>query len=564
MQRTQGKFEGAKIVWAIAVLLIMFLVLVPIGFLLYESVTDNAGRLTFENFANQLSRTNVLTALRNTLLVAAGNGIGSVLIGVTLAFGVSRTNMRGKGLVRSSIVVSIMTPPFLLTMAYIILAGPNSGLLNELLRSIFGIESTYGPINIYSVWALVVLSMPQGVATVFLMTFPALQNMDPYLEEASRMMGAGAARTSLRITIPLIRPAILSGLMLSLGQSVALYGVPRMLGINVLTTAIRETLVTMRFKNAAVLSIMVSVLSVLAVFLYRRSIRSSKKFQTISAKGFRPNVMRLRWPRHLFTTLGIIYALVAFLVPYLTLLSTSFLKSSGRGFTFENLTVQNYVQLFNDDQVRRAFFNSVLLAFGSATVVVLLGLIIGYIVVRTHLRGRSVLEYLSNVPMGLSGTALAMGLIFMYLTKPLSFLGVYGTLWILLIAYVTRQIPSGVRYSQSALLQISSELEEASRICGGSWIRTMLNVTIPLAKTGLLYAWILTFISAFPELSASVMLRNAQTDVVATALMDVWDGSGGLPRAAAFGSLVFLLVTVLIMLAQRLTGRSLIDKSSNQ
>lgn len=191
----------------------------------------------------------------------------------------------------------------------------------------------------------------------------------------------------------------------------------------------------------------------------------------------------------------------------------------------------------------------------------MLGLMAAFIIVRLKIRGRGALEYLCNMPSGISGTALAMGLIFMYLSKPLNSFHLYGTIWLLLIAYVTRMLPSGVRYCQSALIQINTELEEASRISGASWGQTTRKVTVPLARTGMVYAWILTFVMAFPELSSSVMLRNAGTDVVATAILDLWDGAGGLPQAAAFGTVVFLLVTLLVILAQKVTGHSMIDRS---
>ena len=559
--RLKNGFRASNLLFWLVCAAILLLVCVPIGFMLFEAVTTDTGALTLQNFIKYFKRNSILESLRNTLLVAAGiGGLGTVL-GVTLAFGVSRTNMRFKTLVKSTIIVAIMTPPFLITLAYIILAGPNVGFVNQALRWLLRLDTTYGPINIYSVWAIVVLGLPQGIATIFMMVFPAMENMDPYLEEAARMTGASARRASLNVTIPLVRPAILSGLILSFGQSLALYGVPRMLNINVLTTKIRESVTVMDFKMGAVLSTTVTALSLLAVFLYRRTVRSSKKYSTISAKGFRPSVMKLGRARHAFSALGIVYALFGFLIPYGTLLMASFMRTVGNGFAPGNLTLQNYAALLHSDVAITAFQNSVLLGALTATGVVLLGLIAGYLIVRTQFRGRGALEYLCNMPSGISGTALAMGLIFMYLSFPLNQLRVYGTIWLLLIAYVTRMLPSGVRYCQSALIQINTELEEASRISGASWGRTMWRVTIPLAKTGMMYAWILTFVMAFPELSSSVMLRNAGTDVVATAILDLWDGAGGLPQAAAFGTVVFLLVTTLVILAQKVSGRSMIDRS---
>lgn len=554
-------FQASFILFALVCLIIGLLVLVPIGYMTFESLTDEMGSPTIENFIKYFGRESIRESLFNTLLVSIGIGGLGTLLGVTLAFGVSRTNMRFKTLVKSTIIIAIMTPPFLITLAYIILAGPNVGFVNRALRFLLRLDTTYGPINIYSVWSLVILGLPQGIATIFMMVFPAMENMDPYLEEAARMSGGNARHASLNITIPLVKPAILSGLILSFGQSLALYGVPRMLNINVLTTKIRESITVMDFKMGAVLSTTVTALSLLAVFLYRRTIRSSKKYSTISAKGFRPSVMKLGRVRHLFSALGLVYALFGFLIPYCTLVMASFMRSVGNGFEASNWTVDNYVTLLDSSVAATAFKNSLFLGAMTATCVVLLGLIAGYIIVRTKVRGRGVLEYLCNMPSGISGTALAMGLIFMYLSQPLNQMRLYGTIWLLLIAYVTRMLPSGVRYCQSALIQINTELEEASRVSGASWGRTMLKVTAPLARTGMLYAWILTFVMAFPELSSSVMLRNAGTDVVATAILDLWDGAGGLPQAAAFGTVVFMLVTGLVILAQKVTGRSMIDRA---
>lgn len=561
MAHAKRPFQASTVLFIAVCLIIALLVLVPIGYMVFESATDEAGVFTLQNFVKYFKRGSIREALLNTVLVAVGIGGLGTLLGVTLAFGVSRTNMRFKTLVKSTIIIAIMTPPFLITLAYIILAGPNVGFVNRALRLLFWRGTTYGPIDIYSVWSLVVLGLPQGIATIFMMVFPAMENMDPYLEEAARMSGGSARRASLSITIPLVRPAILSGLILSFGQSLALYGVPRMLNINVLTTKIRESVTVMDFKMGAVLSTTVTALSLLAVFLYRRTVRSSKKYSTISAKGFRPSVMKLGRSRHLFSALGLVYALFGFLIPYCTLLMASFMRSVGNGFEKSNWTLRNYASLINSDVAITAFKNSLFLGAMTATCVVLLGLIAGYIIVRAKVRGRGVVEYLCNMPSGISGTALAMGLIFMYLSKPLNQLHLYGTIWLLLIAYITRMLPSGVRYCQSALIQIHTELEEASRISGASWGRTMRSVTVPLAKTGMLYAWILTFVMAFPELSSSVMLRNAGTDVVATAILDLWDGAGGLPQAAAFGTVVFMLVTGLVLLAQKVTGRSMIDRT---
>src|SRR5512143_865893 len=274
-------------VWLAAVILVAFLVCVPVGFLAYESLTTEAGAFSLVHYARVLRRAYVIEAIRNTLAMALGIAGLGVLIGVPLAFGVSRTNMVGKGLVKNSVIVAIMPPPFLLAMAYIILAGPNAGLANRLIRWLFSLSNPVGPFNVFSLWAMIVLGVPTGAAIIFLQAFPALENMDPSLEEAARMSGAGPLRTALTVTLPLMRPAILSGVLLSFGTSVAMYGVPHMLNIKVLTLAIREAVLVMDFKACAVLSVLVTVMSLAAIFLYRASVRTGKRYQTITARGFR-------------------------------------------------------------------------------------------------------------------------------------------------------------------------------------------------------------------------------------------------------------------------------------
>jgi len=554
--------DFTRVVWLVTCALLVYLVATPVVYMLYESLTTETGQFTLQNFVRTFQRPRTIEALINTVVVSVGVSILGALIAVPLAFGVSRTNMRGKTLVRSAVIVSIITPPFLISMSYIILAGPNIGYLNILLRTLFNLDTNYGPINIYTLLGLVVLAIPSSVAYVFLQTAPALENMDPSLEESARMAGATPMQVVLKVTLPLVKPAILSGMLLSFSAQVASYGVPHMLNINVLTIAIREALLMqLNFKAAAVLSILVISMSMVVLGIYRYIVRSGRMYQTVSARGFRPSVMELGKGRHAFTALGVVYSLFAFLLPYGTLIAVSFLKTVGHGFQLSNLTLRNYYTAFSLQLPRVAFFNSTWLALASATIVVFIAIVAGSIIVRTNLRGRAVLDYLSALPLGIAGTALAAGLIMMYL-MPLSFLNIYGTLWILLIGYVTRFLPLGMRHCQSALLQVAPELEEASRVTGANWLTTMRRITVPLVKNGVLYAWILVFVQSFSELSVSVLLRNVGTDVMSTAILDMWDGSARMPVAMAMGSVVFLLVTSLVVLAQKITGRSLLESSN--
>jgi iron(III) transport system permease protein len=561
-RKESGFLDLAKLVWALAAAMLIYLIVVPFGYMAYECLTTARGAATLANIPKYFGKDFVVEAIVNTFLLSGAVTFLSVLLGVPLAFGVSRTDMWCKGLVRSTVLVSLITPPFLRAIAYVILAGPNVGYLNELLRFLFGLTAQSGPLDIFGPWGFVVLSIPGGMAFVFLQTASAFENMDPSLEEGARLAGATPRQVALRITLPMAKHAILSGALLAFSVSLAMYGIPHILNVNVLTIAIRKSLLMpLDFKGASTLSMIVIVASLITLFLYRLSVRSAKKFQTITGRGFRPSVMRLgRW-RHGFTALGLLYGIFAFVLPYGLLVLVSCMRRIGYGLAFDNFTFQNYLFIWREPLPRTAIINSFILATASSTIVVILGIVVGYIIARTRVRGRAVLDYLAILPLGIAGTALAAGLIIVYLNRPLSALGVYATLWILLIAYVTRFIPFGVRYCQTAFMQVSQDLEEAARLGGANWFQTVRHILLPLIKRGAVYAWIVAFLSAFPEISASILLRNIGTDVVATAILDMWDGTGGLPAASALSVIVFLVLTVLVLVAQRITGRSMLERS---
>jgi iron(III) transport system permease protein len=239
----------------------------------------------------------------------------------------------------------------------------------------------------------------------------------------------------------------------------------------------------------------------------------------------------------------------------------SFTRTPSRGFVPDNFTLANYHTVLVESAVRSALFNSLVLGLASATIIGVLGFVIAYIVTRTRIPGRSFLDLLSILPLGVAGTAFAVGVIVLYLDTPVAALGLYGTLWILLIAYIGRYIPYGVRTAQVSLLQVSRELEEAARVAGGSQLRTLWDITLPLVRSGVLYAWILGFLQAFPEVSASAMLRGPNMDVASTALLAVYGQQYGLPTACALAVVIFVVVMALLWLAQQVGGRSIVPRA---
>lgn len=538
----------------VSLLWLALLIAMPVSVILVTSVYDEG--FTLQHYSAFAARPALLSATANSFIVAAGIAVLSLLIGGPLAFGVARTDMRFKTLVRTAMIIALISPEFLLAMGYILLAGPNAGYVNVALRGILGSSETAGPLNVFTLWGLVLTALPNGVAFVFLTMTPAFSNMDPALDEAARMKGASALGAVRTVTLPLMRPAMLSGMLLAFATSLAMYGPPQMLGIDTLTVAIRNALVDLDFSLASVAALVLVCLSIVALVVQRVSTRHSERYRTLGGKSFRARTIDLGRGTHLLSALGFVYALVALVVPYGGMLTASLMKSIGNGFTADNWTLANYGVILTDSSIARAAMLSLGLAAASATIVVVTGLVVAYVVLRTRMRGRVVLDYLSVMPLAIPGTALAFALVVAYLNWPLNMSGFYGTPAILLMAYLARFVPVGVRNSQSGLLQIAPELEEASRVFGAGEFKTLLSITVPLVLPSILYTWILVFIMAIPELSASVILRGFGTQTIATSLIGIWSGNGGLAVASAFGISIFAVVGTLFGLAAWILRRS--------
>lgn len=552
--KIQTGLDWTRIAWIVGLLWLAYLVALPVGYLIFSSVFGDG--FTFKYITEFFNSPKRLRAAANSLLVALGVAVLSVLIGAPLALGVARTRMRFKTLVRATMVISLVTPEFLLALAYITLAGPNAGFFNQFIRQGLGIGEGPGPLNIFSIWGLIFTALPHGVSFVFLTLVPALKNIDPALDEAARVQGATAMRAIWRILIPLMRPALLSGALLAFAGSLAMYGPPHMLGLNVLTMSIRESLLDLDFEAAAVSSIILTVISVVALAGYRASTRQAERFQTLSGKSFSVRPIELGHVTHLLSALALIYSLIALLVPYGGMLMVSLMRSVGFGITTTNWTLSNYAGVLSDVVIRDAIWRSVCLASLSASLVVVMGVVVAYALVRGKGSGRALLDYLSILPLALPGVALAIALVVIYLSPPFNILGFYGSFSILLVAYLARYVTFGVRTSQIALLQISRELEEAARVAGAGQLRTILRITVPLIREGLIYAWIIVFILALPELGSSIILQGIHTQVISTALLNMWSGSGGLTLACAFGMLIFFAVGVLLLAANEIARRA--------
>lgn len=541
----------------LAIVLVLYLVVTPLLYMISSALTGS-DEVSLSYLWSVFTGNAVLEATLNSILVASGVAFFSVIFGVPLAFGTERTSMRGRSLVRVSVIIAIISPDFFLAMAYVILMGPNSGLLNELLHTLAGLGNVTalgtvrGPLNIFTLWGFIFVALPTGVAFVYMQVAPAFQNMDPSLEEAARTSGGSACRTISRITLPLIRPAIMSGALLAFAIALAMYGTPHILGVDVLTTLMRNSLlVDLNLHRASAIAVIATIITMITMFSYQYFTRAESRYKTVVGKSFQPRPMQLGMVRHVLTGFGILYAVIAFVLPYGTMALISFSEQINSLPLGENFTINNYIQVFTNQRIVGALANSLWLALGSATIITVTGAILGKILINKRSVVRSSLDILAMLPLGISGTALAVALLIMYIYPPFGLLPIYGTIWILLIAYTTRFLGFGIRSAKSGIGQISGELEECARTSGAGPLRALWSITAPLARGSLTFAWILVFIQAFPEISASVLLKSIGVQTSATVIMNLWDGSGGYPLAAALATVIFVVIALLMVVAQR-------------
>ena len=549
-------FEPVHLVWLIVTVAVVGMIAVPSAYLVYEAFASDRG-FTLDAFLSTVGNPRTIAALINTLIYSTGTTIISIVIAVPLAILTERTNTSKltKQVVRVTVIASVITPGFLAAMSYVNLLGPNAGMINLLIRELLGLDINRGPLNIFSIVGVLLLGSHGGIAYIYLICAASLSKMNPEFEESAAISGSGKLRIVRTITLPLVRNAVFSGALVSMLTSLADYGTPHMVGYTVLTLRIRELMIYSQFDAAASASILLIGLSLLVLALYRFSIRKGD-FSTVTGKSFQPGTFDIgRW-LPLATVLLWTYALLAVVLPIAGLAITSLLDRLGDGPRWGNYTLDHYRTMLAWDSIAvQAFWNSIRLAIGAAVITSLMAIVIGYITVRRKSVQSTVLDYISIVPLGLAGTALGVAIISMVLNPPVRSLGLYGTLWVLLFAYVIRNFPLALRPVQTTLAQVSPELEHAARMSGAGWFRTVRTILLPLIMPGVSVGFVLVFLHALTEISASIVLRNIGTQTVSTAIIDIWDGRGGYQGASAVAIVLFVLMISVVALAQALGGR---------
>ncbi|MDB5649711.1 MAG: binding-protein-dependent transport system inner rane component [Hyphomicrobiales bacterium] len=546
-------------VMVVAVLLLLILVVFPLMTLLISSFRNDDG-FSFSNFADALTERLYLQALLNSLTLGAWTAFFSVLIGVPLAWAVSRTNVPGKRMIRVTATLAYLSPPFLVAIAFVNLFSPNAGLVNAFMRDVAGLP--WLTFNVFSMQGLVLVTVLHTFPFVYLLASTALQSVDASYEEAAQILGCGKFRTALSITGPLVAPAILSGTLLAFVNAIALFGSQAIIGLPGRIVTLPTRIYALfdyppQYGLASALSLLFIVITVVALYL-QRSFLAKRSYITLGGKGSRPQLVDLGPARWAVFGFCVLVFIIAILLPYLTLLAVSLSKSWGLDF-WKGLTLANYrFILFEYDPTQRAIGNSLLLAAISATVAVILGALVSWIDIRTKAPGRKILDYIALVPLGLPGIVMAVALIQFWLAMPVA---LYGTLAILMLAYVGRYIPLGVRAANTALRQIDPSLEESAHILGARWWTTMREITLPLMRPGLFAGWLLVFVPVVQELSASILLFSSSTITLAVAVYNLYE-TGYSEPVAALSILNMIIIGIAIWLANKAGGQSMTEGRS--
>jgi len=542
------------LVLAAVVALVAYAALVPLGYLVSRAFVED-GRPTLAGVLDALRADDLATLVLNSLLFAAGSTLLAAALGTGLAFLVERTDLPLRRVVLVLALVPLIVPGILYTIAWIFLASPRSGALNVALEPVAG----EGTLDVFGLGGMVVVEGLHLTPIVLLVMVAAFRSLDPAFEEAARLSAARPWTVFSRVSLPLVRPALLVAGLVVLVRALEAFEVPALLGIPggtwVLTSRIWRALSfsPADYVEASVYSLLLLVLAAVGVYAHTRLSRG-RRFQTVTGRGFRPPLVRLgRWRWPLAGVVGA-YLAVAVALPLLLLVyvSTQPFYAAPSLDRLRLTTFANYADVLGDPAALRAARNSAVLAAGAATLVMLLTAVASWIVVRTRARGRWLVGGLAFVPLVMPGIVLGEALLFTYLRLPVP---VYGTLWILLIAYVTRHLPYGMASATASMHQVGSELEESARASGARWWPTFRRVVLPLAAPGLLAGWLAIATLSLRELSSSIVVYSPGNEVLSIRIWEQYE-NGSFPELAALGVLIVVAVVPLVAAAYALGARA--------
>lgn len=529
-------------VFGLIALVLLGIVVPPVITLVQTSLLvgagpGRAGTLSLQSYVDIVKAPEFGGLVLTTLVFAFGSGAVGLVFGGGLAWLIERTNAPFKQLVYAASFVSFTVPGILRAVGWIFLLGPRTGTLNELFRSLFHTNRVLA--DVFTLPVMVVIEGTFWIPVVFLLLGASFRAMDPSLEEAAIMSGSSTAQTVRRVTLRLAVPALASAMLLMFIRGIQAFEVPLVLGvpskIYVLTTEVyisMQSRVIPEYSKPSAYGVLLFAFLLVCVYLYSRVTGRTSRFVTVTGKGFRPRQLDLGRGRILASVFIVLVVAMQFL-PILELVAASFLRSLGS----MQLTLGNYAVVLNNSAIIQSLWNSFVIAVVSATLVVLITSVVAWCMVRGRTPIRGLLDQLASLPLVFSGVVLGLAVLILYVRSPIP---VYGTVWILVIAYVTAFLPFGLRYAHPGLLQIAPELEESGQMSGARWAQVFRKIVIPLLMPALFAAWVFVFLISLRELSAAAFLYTAQSPVIATTMLDLWQ-NGSVNQVSAFGSIVSAL-----------------------
>jgi len=542
--------------------IVAWLALIPLFFLIYQSFrTPGTARKpaiwTLGNYFDAYSSSDTLVLFANSVEFAAGTAVLALVVGTALAWMTERTNTPLKPLFYALSIIPLIIPGILFVVSWIFLASPKIGLINLALQKILGTDKVY--VDIYSMAGMIWVDGLHYAPIAFLLMTAAFRAMDPSLEESAMMSGASMWGIFRRITLKLAFPAVAASFLILFVRSIESFEVPALLGlpvgIQVFTSAIYDAIHSYpsNIGLAAAYAITLLVITMGGIYFQSRITAQGGKYSTVTGKGFRPRTIDLgRW-KYLTAGIFVVYALLVVVLPFIVLLWSSLQKyySVPSWEALQNVSLTAYKTVINYPSVGTAVWNSFLLSVGTATTVMLLTAVVCWIVLRTKIPGRWVLDQVASVPLVLPGLVMGLAIMVCYLSIGG---GIYGSIWILFIAYVTRFLPYGMRYNTTSMVQLHKELEESAAMSGASWFTAFRKVVLPLLKPGLLAGWIYIVIVSVRELSSSILLYSPGTEVVSIVIWEMWQ-NGQYVELSAFGVMLIATLFVFVMTAQWLGKR---------
>jgi len=498
-------------------LIIGFLSLSPTLMLFYGSFRSKplgvpSAGFTLAHYVYAYTDPATYELLLNSFIFAAGSSIVATILATVLAWIAIRTNAPFRRVFELTAIVPNIFPPVMLAVSWTVLLSPRTGLINRALMQLLSLENA--PLNVYSLWGMIFVEALITTPLAFLLVSASLYSMDPSLEESARVAGSNNLQIAWRITLPIIRPALLGAVMLNFVRAIESFDTPAIIAlparIEVFTTKIYREAVGAFPPNqnlAAAYGVSLLLVTMVFVYLYRLLTQRSERYVTVTGRGYRPTLVDLGKWRYPAAGLAILILVLIVALPFLVLIYVSFVSyiHVPGPKTWELLTLDNYRTNLTDGRTYRALKNSIFLATGGATLCMLLAALTAWVTTKTRVAGRGVIEGLTFIPWAFPGTALAIGLLWTYVYVPLP---IYGTLWILLIGYITRFLPYGLRSMTSTIVQLHDDLPQASMVCGASFLTTFRRIMLPLLRPGFVAGWIILATIFLREFSTSIFLYS--------------------------------------------------------